>query len=521
MKILIAGPGTGKTTGIKKLIAENFASAKKIQVVSFTNATVNDLKDSFDDNIAVKCSTLHGFALGLNHLPELYILENKYEIKTIEQYADKLNLSFAQLCEIIKCVTFDNMISSCISFIKANPAYVKDKLGKLDLLLVDEFQDFNPNEQELIMLIAREAGETIILGDDDQSIYGFKDADPDGIISLYKDDNIEKISHANICYRCPDAVVDACSKLLKENKNRIEKDWKKSGKAGNIHFQQFLNQIQCDDYILNAVRKIDLNKESVLILSPLGFIVQNLCEEFTENQIEINNCWVNSIDIDTLSKVWWLRAIYGSHKIPFILFLLKYYRKNTRPRLLRILTEYVTNGSSESDLIQKLVKLDYLPSELTPLIITPIPLEDFFDANTEFKIFKEYIDLEDLEKSLISLCSKIKNKNEFQKDKINLMSIHKSKGLQADHVFVTGLVSGIIPNETIGVNTIEAQRRLLFVGMSRTLKELHMTSTVEWTGRDLRSNMADLTQFKFVPQRRIYMGKNSKFVEEIQSRKYF
>ena len=218
MKILLAGPGTGKTTKIKTLIAEDYAKAEKIKVISFTNATVNDLTESFGDNPNVFCSTLHKFALTLNHLPELHIIDNSIEKKILLALSDKIEIDFLTLCGQVKCITFDEMISSCVSFIKANPAYAEDKIGKLDLLLIDEFQDFNPDEQKLVMLASKLASETIILGDDDQSIYGFKDADPEGIITLFNDDQVEKIPHENICYRCPDTVVDYCIALLKNNK---------------------------------------------------------------------------------------------------------------------------------------------------------------------------------------------------------------------------------------------------------------------------------------------------------------
>ena len=104
---------------------------------------------------------------------------------------------------------------------------------------------------------------------------------------------------------------------------------------------------------------------------------------------------------------------------------------------------------------------------------------------------------------------------EFEKGKVNFMSIHKSKGLEAEYVIINGLVSGILPNETRGQDTIEAQRRLLFVGMTRALKELYLVSTVEWEGGMLKRNYADIDQFKFIPWKRKYNGKTSKFIEEI------
>ena len=128
------------------------------------------------------------------------------------------------------------MIKSCLQFLKANPAYAKEKIGTLDLLIVDEFQDFNAVERELVYQLSNYAAETIILGDDDQSIYDWKDADPEGIIELFKDSRVEKIKHDNKCHRCPDVVVEHATFLIKRNIRRVDKIWEKTGKDGKLAF---------------------------------------------------------------------------------------------------------------------------------------------------------------------------------------------------------------------------------------------------------------------------------------------
>lgn len=519
MKILLAGPGTGKTTKVKKIISEDFPEAEKINVISFTNATVNDLTNSFNENPKVSCSTLHSFALKFNHLPELHIIDNKGEFKILSALSNKLEIDFSTLCEFVKCITFDGMIASCVGFIKANPAYAEEKIGKLDLLLVDEFQDFNPNEQELVMLASKLSAETIILGDDDQSIYGFKDADPDGIISLYNDEMVTKIDHENICHRCPDEVVDYCVKLLKRNKKRVDKAWNKSNKEGNIYFKQLLTQSQCDDYNLDIIKTIKAKEPdaSILVLSPLGVIVETLKTKLTEEQIAINDCWNEDWDKELLAKIWWMNAIYGKNKLPYILFLLKHYGHIAKAKLITLLKTKFQAGFTEDELVKDLLDLGYLPKQLGAFIKSQPSIADFFDTQKEFEPLKEYIDEDKIAESISYLTSKVKIKKEFEKGQINFMSIHKSKGLQADYVIINGLVSGILPNESRGLDTIEAQRRLLFVGMTRALKELHMVSTVEWQGKDLMGNNADMQEFKFDKYKRKYNGKTSKFVEEIKA----
>ncbi|CAN5673846.1 hypothetical protein BH18ACI1_BH18ACI1_21970 [soil metagenome] len=518
MKILLAGPGTGKTTKIQKIISEQYSTAEKIKVISFTKATVKDLNKSFNIHSNVTCSTLHSFALGLNHLPELHILIREEE-DIILSLSNKMEIEFPTVCELLKCITFNAMISQCVSFIKANPAYAQNKIGNLDLLLIDEFQDFNPNEQQLVMLTSALAEETIILGDDDQSIYGFKDADPDGIINLYKDESIEKIPHENICYRCPDAIVDFCIKLLRKNKNRIEKEWKKSAKAGSINIQQFMRQDQCDNYIVNRIKAIKQNEPdaSILVLSPVGFAVETLKINLDTEIIPFVDCWNDSFDKEMLSKIWWLNAIYCKSKLPFLIFLLKHYNLFSKAKVTRTKKQRFETNFDEVVLIKEILSLGYLPEPFASYILNTPTLDDFFVNHNDFDFAKEVIDANDMEGSISMLTNKVKPKKEFEEGKINLMSIHKSKGLQADYVFISGLVTGILPNETKGIDTIEAQRRLLFVGLTRALKELNLTSTVEWDGKYV--NKVDKSQFEYKFWNKKWRGKTSKFIEEIQNNK--
>lgn len=125
MKILLAGPGTGKTKRIKTIIDEEFSDAQKIIVLSFTNFTVNDLTKSFLDNDRVACSTLHSFALGLNHEKNLYIATATEE-RILKKLSDRTQIDLADICELLRCITFDGMIEKCAAFIKANSIFGRE-----------------------------------------------------------------------------------------------------------------------------------------------------------------------------------------------------------------------------------------------------------------------------------------------------------------------------------------------------------------------------------------------------------
>jgi len=514
MKILLASPGTGKTRKVKDLARTDY-SGSDILVLSFTNATVNDLKSSLAGIKNVSCYTLHSYALRINHLPSLHVLDSRSETHVIQQYADKLNIAFDDLCSFLRCITFEKMIKECIQFIKSSPAYAPEAIGNVDLLVVDEFQDFNEVERQLIYLLSEYSNETIILGDDDQSIYEFKDADPDGIISVYRDDSVQKMPHDNICHRCPDTIVEYSSKLIRLNRHRVQKPWKKGNNPGDVVFKQKLEQEETWQYLCNEIMMIRSmsNKGTILVLSPVGFCVPQLKETFEKEGIEYIDFWSNKIDPTLREKIWWLKALYGDHKILFLLLLAKTLKLMRKIRFIRTLNDAFRSGHNERNLIEQLVHLDFFPSPFCQYLLATIPISELFEQNPDFSDLREYIDEADLSNSIPSLENNIDPALSFTNDAVNIMSIHKSKGLQADYVFITGLNEGILPNKARGIDTIEAQRRLLFVGMTRALKRLYMISTVEWEGKFVHK--VDKSQFLYRYAKKKYHGKTSRFVVEM------
>lgn len=518
MRILLAGPGTGKTTKIKGIIDDEFGSAKRIIVLSFTNFTVNDLTTSFADPKYgnVECATLHKFALKLNHLKDYHIL-SQLESDYLSALSQKLSLDLATIYSILHCITFDAMISSCLAFIRTNPEYVKDTLGGVDLLLVDEFQDFNPDEQLLVLEIAKIASETIILGDDDQSIYGFKDAKPDGIIGIFNDPGVIKIAHENNCYRCPDCIVDHATELITRNQQRVQKTWNKTGKEGKVSFNQLRHLTDSDAAILTAIKTIKANnpESSILVLSRWKVIVNGLKQLLENENIQYVDCWFEDLDIELYKRIWWLNAIYGRSRMPFLIFLLKAHGSLTKAKALPDIEAGLKTGFDEDTLIQKIQSKKYLSEPFVGYLLNAPEINEFFANHPEFEELKEHIDLDNPKNTLGRLAKACSLNKDFQKGKINLMSIHKSKGLQADHVIINGLVAGILPNEATGFESIEAERRLLFVAITRTGEELHLFATMDWQGATLNQNMADKSQFNYRFWERLWRGQTSPFVGEM------
>lgn len=508
MKILLAGPGTGKTRKIKSIIT-GAEEASKVLVLSFTNATVDDLQKKLsktgitNDN----CMTLHKFSVKYNHDKSRHILVTLEE-KELDKISKRINVDFEFLCNFLNCTTFDQMIGRFVIYAETNPEYLKEKLSGFDTLVVDEYQDFNPNEQRLIDILIDNIKNSYILGDDDQCIYDFKDASSEKIISFYNDKTNEIIEHEHKCYRCPDKIIEHATYLIQNNKKRIDKKWEKTGKVGELIYKQFSTSADVADFTIGEL-KIILNsspEETVLILSPVAFATEEIVQKLNEEKIEYTNCFKNIIPDDLVVKTWELKYLFGENKY-LNLVLLGYKLLAVRKKFYEVLGRHCEKGQNMVELLSVLKsKLPAETIEKHNSIDEAIEKSRFEDIKDLYVQAEGHTENEKLENML--------RPEEIEEKNIKVMSIHKSKGLDADHVFMVGLVEGIIPNKTQGSDSIEAQRRRFYVGMTRAKNNLYLISNIKIEGKNARR--VNLKDFVFDKYKRVWNGKASSYIAELK-----
>lgn len=303
----IAGPGAGKTTIFKEIIQCNEYKDKKILILSFINKLITDLENDFKDFHNIEVKTLHAFAK--KHLGSIRLFEN-FEDVVSEDYLyieDKSfdyskHLLMNQLSDITNPDEFifykerkkfyeqkqkDKIYSFDSSILVINSYFEKytEKVPQYDLILIDEFQDFNELEYNLIKILNTKS-KIIIVGDDDQSLYEFKLARPSIIRSLYKDVNKESFS-LDYCWRCTEVIVNSVNNLIKESKDRgflvdrVEKRFlypknqnlEKDSLSEKINKIDFFPKLKGDKLIYELSKKIKHdtegnNSKRVLIISP-------------------------------------------------------------------------------------------------------------------------------------------------------------------------------------------------------------------------------------------------------------
>lgn len=236
----IAGPGTGKTYTFEQIIASEEYKNKRILILSFINKLVDDLDKTFQNYSNVDVMTLHAFAK--KHLPgNIKLVENLDEIITDDyllmtgkefnyqkffchnQLSPQLNSEeFKFYCKRKnfyawkgeKLYSFNSSILVVNMFFEEN----EDQIPQYDLILIDEFQDFNKLECNLIRLLNKK-NKIIVVGDDDQSLYEFKFAVPEIIRKLYTTSNDNNFS-LDYCRRCTKVIVNASNNLIRASQNK-------------------------------------------------------------------------------------------------------------------------------------------------------------------------------------------------------------------------------------------------------------------------------------------------------------
>ena len=281
---LVAGPGTGKSHTIEKRVADlltNGAIPGNIYVISFTRATCAELTErirAFCSTLPcanaatqVRVSTMHSLALRilrrgnlLTSYPSTPIMLDDWEQTNVfdREFAGSLGCTQSRAAEIrlahdaqwqtlnpqyvnqaqitptevqgfnafhsartnlYCCVLPGEVIYECVDALQQG-ALQPNQLPQIDHLIVDEFQDLNACDQEFVRLLSANNTVLFVAGDDDQSIYSFRHANPDGIVQFQTAYPASATHVLTDCFRCTPAVLGPASQLITYNLNRVAKN---------------------------------------------------------------------------------------------------------------------------------------------------------------------------------------------------------------------------------------------------------------------------------------------------------
>lgn len=229
---------------------------------------------------------------------------------------------YKNYCTNKSYLDFSDMIIKTISLFK-NHQEIADKFKeKYEYILVDEFQDVNNLQVELIKLLLTNKNQLFCVGDDWQSIYGFRGSNVDYIVN-FKDHFINsKTIKLSLNYRSTENIVSASNEVIKHNKFKVEKDVKSSKKSNSkIHIYAGKNETENIEYAVNQVRKLKeegYNNEDILFLYRRSKMYNSYFQRFKQERMYVSNKTIHASKGLEAKAVFIIGLTQGSGGFPDI-----------------------------------------------------------------------------------------------------------------------------------------------------------------------------------------------------------
>lgn len=425
---------------------------------------------------------------------------------------------------------FDDLICIPTLLLKQNKNIKKRWQEKISYLLVDEYQDTNSSQYELIKMLTNNNSNFTLVGDDDQSIYSWRGAKPQNIFLLKKDFpklNIIKMEHN---YRSAGRILKIANILISQNTHYFQKKLFSKLEYGNkIRVIIGKNEENEAEKIIEKIAFQHVNKhlkykdcailyrgnyqsrilEKVLIKANIPYNISEKTSFFSRPEIKDllsylrviinpndNYAFLRILNIPsrrigklTLNKLekWANEGNKSLFKMSHDIEIKKILKEKT----IQSINKFIT-------WIKEIIRSSYLkPSDILRKIIDDIKYKEWLSKTiketNKIKIsinnihtlstwFKSMIEGNNIEKpmTISQIVTRMtlrdvveKNTHKNLQDKVQLMTIHASKGLEFSSVFIIGMNEGILPNhKSIDENNIEEERRLAYVGITRAQKQL-------------------------------------------------
>ena len=583
--LVLAGPGSGKTTVIthrtKKLIEEEGISPSNILVITFTKAAAMEMQQRFlqlmgGKRLPVSFGTFHAVYFQILKYAYNYRAENiireekKYEILRNIVHKTELDISdenefvanliseisnvkgemldvayyYSKNCpeEVFKkifreyndtliranLIDFDDMLVMCYELLTKRKDILKLWQDKYRYILIDEFQDINRVQYEVIRLLAKPQDNLFIVGDDDQSIYRFRGARPEIMLSFEKDSPEAKRIILDTNYRSTPENVAGAGKLIRNNKKRFEKQIRAERENGSKPvILPFDNVYKECNYILEEIEQLiakGLTYQDMAVLYRTNTNPRTLLEKLMEHNIPfcmkdvIPNLYDHFIAKDIIA---YINAAVdfrekGVMKRGDMLRLInrpkRYISRDVFPRAEVNLEDVKRFYQDKGYVLERISKLEYdlamirnmNPYAAIQYIRHGIGYEEYLTEYAEYRRMKPeelYDVLEELSeaakpyKTYREWFKKIEEYGEElkkqarerqeKKDGITLATMHSSKGLEYRAVFIIDANETITPHKkALLPEDIEEERRLFYVAVTRAKDWLYICHCRERYGKE-------------------------------------
>lgn len=573
---VFAGPSSGKTYvtvhRIKQLITGSGVDPSRILVITFTKAAALEMQERFfrltkPDRPPVRFGTFHavfyhilkqssqyrGYTIitesekrklirRIIHMHQRFACLQEEDIdslieavsackrssvlKTPVQKTDSGDILFlvkeyeTYLMEFHQ-MDFDDIIKNCRKLLCEDPSCLALWQGQFQFVMIDEFQDISPDQYEIIRLLAAPEHNLFVVGDDDQSIYGFRGASPDSMQAFQRDYPQAERIFLNINYRCHRQIVEASLKVIEENHNRAVKQICGAHEAGTgFHLQIFENKAGQQEKLVRALKE----KQQTGRISQCAMICRTnfdcaiWAQYMHKNKIPFfmkeapKNRFSHFVIRDIMAYLALAQGeLLRKHFLRIMNRPVRYLKRDSVPEEQISesgLLAYYRGSPALADNIRKLFReLHSLSSRKLHLQIHYIrkvigyesylkekykarEAEEMIRTAAEFQELAEqfatFADLSDYIAQYEETLEEIRR--EKQKTGIRLMTMHASKGLEFDTVYMPDCQEGKIPSaKALTTEEIEEERRMFYVAMTRAKRDLYLMADKGRTGKDAPS----------------------------------
>ena len=582
--MVLAGPGSGKTLTIAKrieyLIMKHKVRPEEILVITFTKYAAWEMKNRTrsicgPSSYAVTFGTFHGIYYGIlkwayrlnqsnllsdeekyrilreilpgivwdqepeadeekDYLQELAIeignvknncmdIEEYEPVKYTTEKFRKLYRTYEETKKKYRKIDFEDMLIQCRDLFMKRPDILKKWQEKFQYILVDEFQDVNQAQYDVVRMLAAPQDNLFVVGDDDQSVYGFRGAKPGIMKEFMKDYPTARQILLDVNYRSSGYIVKGALRVIGNNKIRFEKKIEAFRKPDEtVHVQEVKDPVQEAEYVLERIREYrekGVSYTEMAVLYRTNVDARAMSELMTEYQIpfvmkeHLNNIYEHFIALDMIS---YLRLSQGEYDRKYFLqianrpnryltresmktgnvsyeSLRRYYRdkdwmvdridqlewdmKMICDKTPYAAIQYVRKRMGYDEFLKEYAAYRKISSEDLFAV-----LEEIWQNSKGYGTIKEWFEhIESYGKML-----KEQNKKNGEKEGVNLMTMHAAKGLEFDTVFVIEANEGSCPyKKATADEEIEEERRLFYVAMTRAKRKLVISYVKEKNGKDL------------------------------------
>lgn len=588
--MVLAPPGSGKTLIVTErtryLIEESGVRPDQILVITFTRYAAREMKERFErltagKNYPVTFGTFHSifygilkcaYGIGANNLMSekessvlLQEVLDQTDIESAPEVEDEEELVRELLREVgmvknglchlkdfhskyltqdefaevfrsyehqkkeLKKFDFDDMLVQCYALFRKKPEILQGWQKRFQYILIDEFQDINRVQYEVIRMLAAPRYNLFVVGDDDQSIYGFRGAKPELMLYMKQEFPSLRTISLTVNYRSTEFITGAAARVILHNDTRFYKRVQSfRGRGQNVHVQEVLDEQEEAQYVTEEIqKKLDqgIKPGEIAVLFRAAVQARMISEILSEHRIPfemrdyVTNFYRHFIVKDMMA---YLQLAAGKRDRSLFLTIcnrpLRYLARNSmenRQVNFEDLRKFYCDKDWMLDIIDQFdvdvrMMKNMAPYAAIQYIRKKIGYDDFLKEYAEkhqiswkqlmdvmaeleerSKNFKSYDEWEihiakytqELEEQQAK-ARKIKGERE---NKVQLMTIHSAKGLEFEDVFVIHANEGEIPHQKAEKkDEIEEERRLFYVALTRAKNNLCISYITQKNGNSIK-----------------------------------